>query len=156
MKLEDFFPALQGKPYWITSCATLAPPWYNCVAWAIGDDTQWWEATGNPGTYWPPGVPDDGSLDAYLALFRSRGYEVCGNSVLEAGCEKVAIYVLWGEFTHVAYQRDDGVWLSKLGRLFDIEHDDLDVLASYDKPTSYGAACFFMRRPRRSSRACPQ
>ncbi len=150
---EDVFPGLRGTSYWVTSCATLRPPWYNCVAWALGDDTQWWEAGRlDPNCHWPHGVLDDGTLAAYLQLFRSRGYVDCQGEALEPGHEKIAIYELAGQFKHVAYQRDDGVWLSKLGFSFDIEHASLTALAG----PRYGTPNTIMRRPWRSTRACPQ
>src|SRR2546421_1706079 len=59
---------------------------YNCIAWAAGDDQNWW----CPLVYWPDGVDRDDTIDAYLDAFRTVGYEECADASLEEGFEKVA------------------------------------------------------------------
>ena len=56
-------------------------------------------------------------------MFRSLGFEECPDGTLEADIEKIAIYGNDDEFEHVAFQRNDGSWSSKLGELGDIRHD---------------------------------
>jgi hypothetical protein len=90
---------------------------YNCVAWAAEDASRWWE----PGIYWP-GPPGD-DLASLVGLFEALGYAPCEEDHLEAGHEKVALYVdLQGEWTHAARQLPDGWWTSKLGPEEDIRH----------------------------------
>jgi hypothetical protein len=45
-ELEGAFPNLAADGYTVASPKTQA---YNCVAWAAGDVSRWWE----PGIYWP-------------------------------------------------------------------------------------------------------
>lgn len=140
LRLEANFPNLESRGYKITSPAT---PSYNCVAWAAGDNTMWWEPLPYGPYYWPLGVPLDGSVASYVRLFESLGYHFCSDGNLERGYEKVAIYQQYDtSFTHVARQTDSGLWTSKLGKEQDIEHGTLDAL---DGP-KYGQAVKFMQR----------
>jgi len=41
-RIEKWFPNLRSAAYDITSPDS---PVYNCVAWAAGDDSAWWEPT---------------------------------------------------------------------------------------------------------------
>jgi hypothetical protein len=113
-ELEGAFPNLASDGYLLASPKTHA---YNCIAWAAGDASRWWE----PGIYWlgPPG--DD--LAALESLFTTLGYIPCSGDELEAGHEKVALYADdQGEWTHAARQLPDGWWTSKLGPDEDILH----------------------------------
>ncbi len=115
----------------------------NCIAWVVGDQTRrWWP---HQDYYWPPGVPYEETVDAFVALFRQQGYEVCENADLEAAYEKVAIYVAEdGLPAHAAIQLASGLWSSKLGEWEDIEHAELGAL---DCP-NYGTARVILKRPR--------
>jgi hypothetical protein len=64
-ELEGLFPALAADGYTLASSKTHV---YNCVAWAGGDPTRWWE----PGIYWP-GPPGD-DLSSLVAIFTELGY----------------------------------------------------------------------------------
>jgi hypothetical protein len=56
-------------------------------------------------------------MSAFIQAYKSLGYELCDNSELEAGFEKIAIYATSdGEPTHAARQLSVGLWTSKLGR----------------------------------------
>jgi hypothetical protein len=140
--LEAAFPNLAARGYTITSPTATS---YNCIAWAIGDTKRWWWHTSRGGgSYWPPGVPNEGSLDSYVRLFESHGYESCEDSEPQQEFEKVAIYLSYdGRVTHAARQNRSGSWTSKLGRGQDIEHGTLDAL---DGP-AYGQAVKFLKRP---------
>lgn len=118
---------------------------YNCIAYAAGDTTQWWDDT--PWRYWPPGVPKDWSLAGLHTLFASLGYVPCGDKdQLEPGFEKVVFYTQDnGDFQHAAWQRADGRWKSKLGRGEDVIHDDPFCLSE-----EYGWPVACMKRPRQS------
>jgi hypothetical protein len=55
--------------------------------------------------------------------FSILGFELCSSELLEAGVEKVALYVnAQGEPTHMARQLSGGGRTSKLGKSEDLEH----------------------------------
>lgn len=69
------------------------------------------------------------TLDNFIHAFRTLRFELTENAALEAGVEKVAIYVDVNLTpTHMARQRASGSWTSKLGPQEDIEHDSLESL----------------------------
>jgi len=108
------FPSLAADGYTLASPKTQA---HNCVAWAAGDASRWWE----PGIFWPGPTGDD--LAALTGLFAARGYVPCAGDELEAGYEKAALYADdQGNWTHAALQLPDGWWTSKLGPDEDILH----------------------------------
>ena len=137
-KLESLFPNLLNGKYKITSPESIK---YNCIAWAAGDNQNWWE----PFYYnWPGGATFDISIGSIISAFKILGYEPCDNSNFENNYEKVAIYVEYGEFTHLARQLDSGNWTSKLGTLEDIEHQTLKALEDSD----YGKVAVILKRPK--------
>ena len=135
---QDRFPRLTSQNHHVTSPQDSS---YNCVAWAIRRTEDWWDPTEG---YWPDGVPKDVTVDAFVALFKTSGFEMCADSSFEVGYEKIAIYGKADEFSHVARQLESGSWTSKMGSLEDIEHDDLSSLVS----RSYGRPLRFLRRAR--------
>jgi len=139
--IEKFFPDLLRTGYLITSPAT---PEYNCIAWAANDTEVWWEPDSLDLYYWPPGIPRTYTLDAYIEAYKTLGYSVCGDAEYESDFEKVAIYAdSNGKPTHAAKQLDSGKWTSKLGRLEDIEHTDLDSIIN----PIYGTPVVYLKRP---------
>ena len=82
-----------------------------------------------------------------LELFRSYGYELCENGILESGFEKIVIYARDNKPRHAARQLPTGLWTSKLGRYQDIEHATPEELEG-DSNGEYGRIVAFMRRPR--------
>ena len=74
---------------------------------------------------------------------KTVGYEECANADLEDGFEKIAIFGKRGKFTHVARQRGDGMWTSKLGEGEDITHNRREDVGG----GSYGTPIKFMCRP---------
>jgi hypothetical protein len=143
LRLQRIFPRLAPGTYKIIGNAT---PRYNCIAWAAGKkDAFWWP--GNPAlSFWPPGLPTDPTLDTFLQLFQTLGYETCTDEVFHRRFEKIAIFVKDGEVTHAARQRGSGRWSSKLGNLELIEHD-LDAIAGHSSG-EYGDIRQIMRRKR--------
>ena len=116
---------------------------YNCIAFAAGRQDQWWCPGPGVGRYWPPGVPEEPSISAGIAAFRSIGYRECSNGALVAGYEKVALFAKRGEFLHAARQEPaTGMWLSKLGQYHDIAHRNVVDVGG----ESYGEPVCFMRR----------
>ena len=143
--LETYFPGLNGSQYKITSPSTIK---YNCIAWAVGDDSRWWWHT--HGGYWPEDVPRQHTLDAYTEVFRRIGFEICEDALsksareFESGWEKIAIYAKGdGRPTHVARQLPNGAWTSKLGKTEDIQHENPDDVGG----AAYGEVVRIMRRP---------
>ena len=140
--LERLFPHLRGAPYEVTSPAQ---PNYNCIAWAAGDESRWWEPDSFGLYYWPEGAPRQYTLKAYIEALRRIGFGVCEDSTVEPGWEKVAIFVgADGMPTHAARQLTDGTWTSKLGKLEDIKHPQLNDVSG----TCYGEPVAILRRRR--------
>jgi hypothetical protein len=130
------FPRLTPKTVKVTSPVT---PFYNCIAWAAGQDTRFWWP--RPEAYWPRGVPRVQTVEAFIAAFGTLGYVPVPSPTFEAGKEKVAIYTLDGLPQHAARQLPTGRWTSKCGRNVDIEHD----LHELEGP-AYGKATHFVVR----------
>ena len=136
--LEDIFPNLSG--YRITSPVSLE---YNCVAWTLGITNQWWSHD----RIWLDSVPRSLEATALTQLFEAFGYVVCDSAEREAGYDKVALYVLNGEWQHAARQLEDGRWTSKLGPFEDITHPSPEDVAG----ELYGEVHCIMRRPSATS-----
>jgi hypothetical protein len=139
---EGLYPNLHGD-YIETSPATGT---YNCAAFAVGDDQNWWDPL-PPNTYfWPKGVVRNYSVEAYVAAFETRGFSRCQDSSLDPKLEKIAIYAnQWGFFEHAARQLPDGRWTSKMAEDEDIIHDDLQSLTGEHA----GTPVYFMSRERK-------
>jgi hypothetical protein len=96
------FPDLRKEGWTRTS----EPDSYNCIAFAVGDTARyWWPNPFFPDPcddYWPPGVPNEETVDAFSQMFVSVGFVKCDAAGLEEGFEKVALYALRGTPTHAA------------------------------------------------------
>lgn len=142
-RIESVAPALPKFHYELTSSETDA---YNCIAWAVGDITQWWWPSPRYACYWPPGVPRDNTLGSVTRIFELHGYSICDHPMAESGFEKVALYEhpLF-DVEHVARQLKCGHWPSKIGEWEDIKHESPSALDGDE----YGKAVRFMKRPRK-------
>jgi hypothetical protein len=119
-------------------------PRYNCIAWAAGEtNAYWWP---NQFGYWPQRLTRRTTLEAFIELFRSLGYEECELGDLEDGTEKISIYAIGTEVTHAARQLSNGQWTSKLGDLDDIMHRMVEAVEGAE----YGKCVQFMKRRRRA------
>lgn len=137
-QIEGLFPKLKPSGYKLTSLRT---PQYNCIAWAAGDSANFWWP--DPPGYWPPGVPRQRTMAAFIAAYATVGYAPCADGTLEIGFERVALYADGnGLPTHAARQLVNGRWTSKLGKLEDIEHELVGV-----EGDSYGTVAQYLRRP---------
>jgi hypothetical protein len=137
--LHRLFPTLRIDGYRKTSDEDSR---YNCVAWANGDDSVYWDPRKGIGMYWPRNLPRNYSVTTYVALFKDKGYEETAGPELELGYEKVAIFMsAERRFTHVSKQLPNGEWQSKIGHFEDIEHQALSSL----QPT-YGSIYGYMKR----------
>jgi hypothetical protein len=138
-ELEQDWPGLAQAQYRVTSKHMGD---YNCLAWAIEETDRWWSPLPEDDYYWPEGVPREASVAAFVKAYETLGFALCESGELEAGVEKLAIYVTAdARPQHVARQLPNGLWTSKLGRLEDIEHE-LDGLAG----KLYGTVQCFMKR----------
>jgi hypothetical protein len=122
---------------------------YNCIAWAAGDTTAWWQSDEREdGAYWPTPDLEPCTIEVYAAAFSTLGYVECNDGTLEAGWEKIALFAKIAgdeiECTHAARQLIDGKWTSKIGRCEDITHITLEAVHCND----YGIDFLYMRRPR--------
>ena len=138
---EALLPGLNRGEYWVTSPASDR---YNCIAWAAGDDTDWWWPS--PQHYWPEGLPRVERLESFREAFEALGYRECATAELEPGFEKVAIFTKDGFPTHAARQLPNGHWTSKLGEWQDIEHQHLNAVGS--NASIYGNVALLLRRRR--------
>ena len=118
---------------------------YNCIGWAAGE-TKWWEPVGR--YFWPPNVPREMTVEAYIQAYGSIGYVECEDGSLEPDNEKIALFAVTdanGDLTptHATRQLADGRWTSKLGILQDIEHSSVENVYCPD----YGEVVCYLKRP---------
>ena len=141
-------PGLRGTEFAITSAVD---PAYNCIAWAAGSTTEWWQP-GYAAGVWPERAAKEHIVAAAIEALATAGYEPCRNGDLEDGVEKVAIYGIGERFAHVARQLPSGRWTSKLGKAWDIEHElgALAGSANAGGAVQYGEVAAFLRRGRTS------
>ena len=117
--LKNEFPNSEKEPFKKTSDISQI---YNCIAWAAGDDSKWYEPDPYGMYYWPPEIPRVYSINAYISVFEKIGYIKCDNSDIEIGYEKVAVFSIKRVPTHAARQLSNGLWTSKLGQNIDVSH----------------------------------
>lgn len=123
---------------------------YNCLSWAIGLTWAWFSPEPRvAGYYWLPGIKREWSLSSIRATFEKHGYtEETTSRALEPGWEKVAFFRdIHGAPNHFARQLPSGTWTSKMARLNDIEHENLECLEEYD--TGYGPVTLILKRKRK-------
>lgn len=138
--IEHIFPAIKKHGYQITSPSTSS---YNCIAWAVGNDLRWWWPDPLMTSYWPHDIPREETITTFIEAFATLGYTKCNDETYEVGYEKIAIYInQQGIPTHAARQLKNGKWTSKLGKLQDIEHNNLEGLAGNE----YGIVGVYLRR----------
>src|SRR6185503_13343981 len=100
-----------------------------------------WDPT-DPSHYWPPGAAREATVKGFQEAFATEGFEECEDASLEVGFEKIAIYANQNGATHAARQLPNGLWTSKLGDGWDIEHAELSGISSGD----YGLVLTYMKR----------
>jgi hypothetical protein len=121
----------------------------NCFGWVVQDEERPWYPRGEPDrSFWPDGVRDDFTVEAYA----TRGFSPCENGDMETDLEKIALYVDEdGEPSHAALQLHDGRWSSKMGTWEDIEHPDTACLEG----GTYGVVALYLQRSRRRENVLP-
>ena len=87
--LEESFPGLRETDYKETSPIDVS---YNCIAWAAGDVSRWWEPDANNQYYWPFKTSRSYAPEAYVAAYASMGFERTDSIQLENGVERIAIF----------------------------------------------------------------
>jgi len=118
---------------------------YNCIAWAAGDNTQWWEPDVWGNYYWPPNVPRQITLDAFIKAYETLGFVRCRDGKHEDNIIKIALYVdAQGIPTHAARLLPNGKWTSKCGIYEDIEHELKELCGP---PLFYGNIACYMKKP---------
>jgi hypothetical protein len=67
---------------------------YNCFAFALHDETDWYSPLPISGYYWPADqIPRNTTLSTMIALYRYEGgFEPCDQGRYEEGFEKIALY----------------------------------------------------------------
>jgi len=135
--LERDFPELSGKDY------DLSPQDfnYNCLAFALGDVSNWWEPGRGSGHYWPPGFSHDVKVSTVEEIIKLHGYRAETGIGEKPNAEAIAIYAIDDEWTHFA-RYSDGHWHSKLGEDHDVSRIELNDLAIGD----YGSVCKILCR----------
>lgn len=160
---EENFPYLTKDLYEVTGDETID---YNCIALAAGDKTRRWEPDPTGVYYWPI-LKREYTVECFIEMFESLGYQKCRCSLKKRLFEKVALYhdpvgcvefinattyhpeVLPNSPTHAAKQLKNGVWNSKLGDWEEIEHRTLKCLNGTDitgKRISYGKPIQILKR----------
>lgn len=94
---------------------------YNCLAWAHQDTQKWWDS--DEDYYWMEGIPRNQKLTTFIQLFERLGFTIANNIGSEQERIRVALYTTDNiHCAHVARQLSNGLWTSKLGVSYDVEH----------------------------------
>lgn len=112
----------QGFPQLINVAAkqtSLFDPYYNCIAYAFGDLTEWWWPTGLAlgghdanGMYWPIASDNRTKMQAFLDWFQHDGWTQTPSDVFVPQMRRVARYARQGQPTHAARQIGPDLWSS--------------------------------------------
>jgi len=132
-QLISAFPQLASEGYEIVGDPTEQ---YNCIAYAAGDTSRWWEHSENH--HWPGYASRSNSMESLKQVFLGLGFQPCNDSRMEDGYQKVALYEQEGAWTHAAVQMPNGRWRSKMGRGPVIEHQSPQSLSGgiYGEPST--------------------
>jgi len=128
------FPYSEVDPFIKTSEPSFA---YNCIAWSVDDDSKWWWP--HKDAYWPDDIKKEETIEAFIDLYSSMGYELCDYPDYDDNYVKLVLFAdEEGNPTHAARQLSNGKWTSKLGPSEDVEHSLKSVSdGEYGKPVVY-------------------
>jgi hypothetical protein len=143
-EIATYWPNLSKNHFEITSLKTNT---YNCLAWALGDDSMWMDMYVFQIKYDLNAEDLDHSSEGYaIFLEKYYGFEKSDNGELEERMDKIALFEDNNrDWTHACRQLSDGKWASKMGRWEDIEHVTLEVLEG----KFYGKHKIFMKRQKK-------
>ncbi|MDY6294209.1 MAG: hypothetical protein SPL78_08935 [Bacteroidales bacterium] len=123
---------------------------YNCISWAMMHKDRWTQPpAGYPyldGVFWwPPNALNGTDISCLVDAFVKEGYEICSSAEFEDDFVKVALYhnPKNNKWTHACRLLRTGVWASKLGTSFDIEHGSPYTIEG----ETYGKVYCIMRAP---------
>ena len=139
-EVEIDFPALIGKHYHLSAEDFN----YNCLAYAVGDLSNWWEPPKQAGRYWPDGFPPDTTIRTVESIVAVFGFTVEIDPMSVPDTEAIAIYADGNDWTHFA-RFSNGHWSSKLGEGHDVENIDIADLEG----AMYGKIAKVLSRPKR-------
>ena len=135
--VEADFPALKSGNYELSDQDFN----FNCLAYALGDQTNWWEPPRGSGRYWPAGFPADVTIQTAESIIRTHGFTAELDAAIEPDTD--AMYGQGHECTHFAkFAR--GVWSSKLGE----GHDAVRFRLQDLEGSLYGRAVRVLSRPK--------
>lgn len=137
VRLRKDFPDLQENNFELSSPIDRR---YNCIAWAVNDNTKWWWP--DPNAYWPTNRSDI-TVENFEEAFGTLGYERIETNLPPLAVERVVLYLKADVPTHAARQMTNGRWVAKLGAAWDVEHD-YDAFCGGE----YGNASVMFERPR--------
>jgi hypothetical protein len=136
--VERDFPGLVGVNYGLSDENFNV----NCLAYAMGDSSNWWEPPNGQGQYWPDGFDEDTSVKTIEKILKLHGY----TEEIEIGTmpteDAIAIYGDGKEWMHFA-KFSNGTWSSKLGDGHDVDGHSLEHLVGH----IYGGVCKILSRP---------
>ena len=131
------FPKLSSEDFEIVE---LPSEQYNCIAYAAGDTSKWWDH--NKNHYWPTHTTRSNSIESLKEVFVGLGFDQCHDRSAEDGYQKVALYEKQSVWKHTAIQTPSGRWRSKMGKGPVIEHRTPESLSG----RMYGNVTTIMRR----------
>lgn len=108
--VERDFPSLRGEEFELSDEDFN----YNCLAFVLGDKRNWWQPPNGRGNYWPPGFPNDVTVQTVERIIRLHGFTEEIDPAFTPRTDAIAIYAERGEWTHFAVFKN-GTWSSKLG-----------------------------------------
>ena len=86
--VEADFPALKSRDYELSDQDFN----FNCLAYALGDQTNWWEPPRGSGRYWPAGFPADVTIQTAESIIRTHGFTAELDAAIEPDTDAIAIY----------------------------------------------------------------
>lgn len=138
IRLGQHFPQLEMTNFEVTSPVDRR---YNCIAWAVNDNTRWWWP--DPNAYWPTDRGDL-TIENFEEAFATLGYTRQENNLSPQEVERIVLYLDGlGNPTHAARQLETGDWAAKIGPQWDVEHQK-NAFCGGD----YGNASIMFERPR--------
>lgn len=140
---EKWWPNLRRTGYRIIGPGDIR---YNCFAWAVGRTNIWLDPSITGVNYWPPQVPREYTLAAFVNCLNTFGFSVCENEALESGSEKVVLYGFEDRPQPAARQTETGRWTSKIGESLLIEHHLEAFSVATRKEFDYGKPLRFLKK----------